>query len=164
MSVADTPQPPQGWIRTSLSNLGPWVGGGTPDRSNPRYWTNGEVPWVSPKDIKTFEIRTAVDHITEEAVSESATVMVPTGSVLVVTRSGILRHTLPVAVARRSVAVNQDLKSLTPHEGVHPDYIAYALRSFAQDILHSCSKDGTTVQSIDLPAFKRFEIPLAPRQ
>jgi type I restriction enzyme S subunit len=157
-------QLPPGWARTSLGVLGSWIGGGTPPKDNSAYWTNGDVPWVSPKDMKVFEIHDAADHITEDAVGASATVKVPTGSVLIVTRSGILRHTLPVAVTRLPVALNQDLKALVPYEGLHPDYIAYALRSFAQHILHACTKDGTTVQSIEFPALKRVEIPLAPRE
>ena len=63
------------------------------------------------------------DHISEEAVSVSATSLVPSGSLLVVTRSGILRHTLPVAMAAREVAINQDLKALLPHDAIHPPFI-----------------------------------------
>lgn len=112
--------------------------------------------------MKSFEIHETVDRITEDAVRESATSKIQAGAVLMVTRSGILRHTFPVAVACREVTLNQDLKALVPLAGLHPQYVAYALRAFARRILHTCSKDGTTVQSIEFPALKRFEIPIAP--
>ena len=79
-----------------------------------------------------------------------------------VTRSGILRHTFPVSVARVPVTLNQDLKAITPASGICPDYLTYALRAFGQTILHACTKDGTTVQSIESPTLKAFRIPIAP--
>jgi type I restriction enzyme S subunit len=154
---------PSTWTRIPLAKVGRWVGGGTPSKANPRFWTNGTIPWVSPKDMKVDVVSDAQDHITEEAIGQSATNLVETGSVLMVVRSGILRHTLPVAVTLRPVALNQDLKAVKPNENIRSDYLALALRAFQREILHECSKTGTTVQSLNLPALLGFEIPLPPR-
>ena len=162
MSESNRSDMPSSWSYASLDDLGVWAGGGTPSKSTPEFWTNGTVPWVSPKDMKSFEIHDTEDHITEEAVHSSTASHLPAGSVLVVTRSGILRHSLPVAVTRVDVAVNQDLKALKPYPEFVPDYVAYALRSDAQRILHACVKDGTTVQSVEFSEFKQFRIPVAP--
>jgi type I restriction enzyme S subunit len=102
------------------------------------------------------------DHITKEAVAQSATNLVEAGSVLIVVRSGILQHTLPVAIAERQVTLNQDLKAVMPRDSVRSDYLALALKAFEREILHTCTKTGTTVQSLELPVFLRFEIPVAP--
>jgi type I restriction enzyme, S subunit len=153
---------PPGWNLLTMGELGRWFGGGTPSKANPRFWTDGNIPWVSPKDMKRDLITDTQDHITEEAVAKSATTLVEEGSVLIVVRSGILQHTLPVAVAKRQVTLNQDLKAVKPRESIHSDYLALALKAFERDILHSCRKAGTTVQSLELPAFLRFEIPVAP--
>lgn len=161
-SLAQTHPLADSWTRKRLRDLGQWVGGGTPSKSKATYWEHGTVPWVSPKDMKKERITDSEDHITELAVSESTTNLVPAGSVLVVTRSGILRHTLPVAVAGVPVAVNQDLKVLTPKSDILPEYVAWALRAFSEDILHSCSKGGTTVNSIETKSLLDYEIPLAP--
>jgi type I restriction enzyme, S subunit len=144
-----------------LGELGTWSGGGTPSKRVASYW-NGDIPWVSPKDMKVARIRDTIDHISSEAVGESATSLVPAGSVLVVTRSGILKHTLPVAIAEREVALNQDLKALAAAEGVDPVYVAWFLRSAAQSILRECSKAGTTVSNIDTRRLLDFELPLPP--
>ena len=77
-------------------------------------------------------------------------------------RSGILKHTLPIAVTEREVALNQDLKAVTPFKEVHPDFLAMALKAFEREILQTCCKSGTTVQNIEMPAFLRFQIPLPP--
>ncbi len=153
---------PSSWSLAPLDALGLWSGGGTPSKSVSEFWRNGTIPWVSSKDMKTFEIAETEDMITEDAVRNSATSILPTGSILIVTRSGILRHTLPVAVTRIPVTVNQDLKALRPESGMEPRYIAYALKAEQQEILHSCAKDGTTVQSVEFDQLKRFRIAVAP--
>ncbi|MDO8539759.1 MAG: restriction endonuclease subunit S [Opitutaceae bacterium] len=143
-----------------LGEIGRWFGGGTPSKANPKYWTGGTIPWVSPKDMKQPLIDDAQDHITAAAVSESSTNMVEVGSVLVVARSGILQHTLPVAITTRRVALNQDIKAVEPRKDVAPEFLALALKAFEREILHTCTKTGTTVQSLELPVFQRFQIPV----
>ena len=94
-----------------------FFGGGTPLKSHPEYFT-GSIPWVSPKDMKSLVINDSIDHITEEAIAHSTTNLVPTNSVLMVIRSGILKHTLPVAVNSLPVTINQDMKAFVPNETV----------------------------------------------
>lgn len=153
---------PKTWARISLGELGAWVGGGTPSKARPAFWASGRIPWVSPKDMKVDVIRDAADHITHAGVAGSSASIVAAGSVLVVVRSGILRHSLPVAITAVEVALNQDLKALTPAFGVDAGYVAWALRRYEQEILRSCTKAGTTVQSVEMPQFSSFSIPLAP--
>lgn len=162
MSEREATDLPPSWCWAALGDLGDWAGGGTPSKFNPLFWEDGDVPWVSPKDMKTFDIFDSEDHITESAIKSSATNLLPANSVLVVTRSGILRHTFPVAVARVPVTLNQDLKGITPHGGIKPGYLARALTAFGDRIIHSCTKDGTTVQSIETSLLQKYEIPLAP--
>jgi len=153
---------PNGWTRVSMGDVGRWVGGGTPSKANPRFWNNGTIPWVSPKDMKVNLIDDTQDHITHEAVEKSTTNLVEPGSLLIVVRSGILQHTLPIAVTGRQVALNQDLKAVKPKEHIRSDYLALALKAREREILQTCTKTGTTVQSLELPVFLRYEIPLAP--
>lgn len=89
-------------------------------------------------------------------------VLYPPGSVLMVTRSGILLHTFPVALACTVLTVNQDIKVLRPAEGVQPKFAFFMLKNFATEILSTCSKDGTTVQSIDSEKLENFKFPLPP--
>ena len=153
---------PQDWTLIELGEVGHWFGGGTPSKTVERYWSLGTIPWVSPKDMKSARVGDAQDHITDEAVRNSATNLVAAGSVLVVARSGILKHTLPVAVSTKPVAINQDLKAVKPVGPVNAEYLALALKTYEQEILHSCTKTGTTVHNIELPTFLKFKIPVAP--
>lgn len=145
---------------TCLRDLGDWSGGNTPSKANAAYWTDGTIPWVSPKDMKVDEITSSEDQVSEVALKDGRVSMIPEGSLLVVTRSGILSHTLPVAVTKTPVTINQDLKALTPKPGVLPKYVAHALRGASRRILKECSKHGTTVASIETNALLDFKIPL----
>jgi type I restriction enzyme S subunit len=153
---------PEGWVWTKLGGLGQWVGGGTPSKANPAFWNAGDIPWVSPKDMKVAIIGNTEDKITKEAVELSSAKYVPAGSVLMVMRSGILRHTFPVAVSDRVVTLNQDLRAITPHQNINPAYISRYLTLSSSRIINYCAKDGTTVNSIDAVSLEKFLIPLAP--
>jgi type I restriction enzyme, S subunit len=151
---------PRGWTLTTLGALGRWRGGGTPSKARADYWRNGVIPWVSPKDMKRHLIGEAQDYITLDAVQSSATPLVPKGSVLVVTRSGVLRHSFPVAITTRDVAINQDIKAVTPFAGIDARFLAAQLRANAAAILSSCAKSGTTVDSLDFDRLKSFPFSL----
>jgi type I restriction enzyme S subunit len=112
--------------------------------------------------MKRRLIEDAADKLSESALSHSSTKLVPPGSVLIVTRSGILQHSVPVAVTAREVAINQDLKALVPRPGVNARFVAAQLRASAREILDAAMKSGTTVESLDFDRLKAFEIPLAP--
>ncbi len=93
-----------------LRDLGNWSGGNTPSKTNPAYWTDGTMPWVSPKDMKVDEIVSSEDHVTKAALDDGRVSLIPEGSILFVTRSGILAHTFPVAITKLPVTINQDLR------------------------------------------------------
>ncbi|WP_448231550.1 restriction endonuclease subunit S [Microbacterium lacticum] len=113
------------WERVPLKELGDWYGGGTPSKSNPAFWTDGDVPWLSPKDMGPEVLHRTQDHVTSEAVSGSSTKLVPAGSVAVVTRSGILQRTIPVSIVPFATTMNQDMKAVVPRAGIDPRWIAW---------------------------------------
>jgi type I restriction enzyme S subunit len=152
---------PANWESWPLSDVGDWLGGGTPSSTNPDFW-DGEIPWVSPKDMKVNCISSTQDHITSEAVRSSATKLISPPAVLFVTRSGILAHSFPVATTNIEVTVNQDIKAILPVEVVSSLYLAWALRSLERRVLSTCSKHGTTVHSIEISALRALRVPIPP--
>jgi type I restriction enzyme, S subunit len=147
------------WPTAMLGKLTKMVGGGTPSKNREDYW-NGNIPWVSPKDMSFREIYDAKDHITKAAINGSATQVVPTGSILMVVRSGILVRRFPVAIARVPVALNQDMKAILPGELLQPEFLAYVLVASEQTVLGQCVKRGATVHSIDIGKLQRLEFPI----
>lgn len=98
--------------------------------------------------------------ITEIAVKQSSTTLLKEGAILIVTRSGILRKYLPVAKNTVPIAINQDIKALIPNNQVSADYLLQVLSECGPDILSTCMKTGTTVESIEYAWLKKYQIPL----
>jgi len=138
------------------------IGGGTPSKARADFWA-GDIPWVSPKDMKAFRISGAQDHITPAAVADSATQIVPTSSVLVVVRSGILQHSIPIAINQVPVALNQDMKALIPSAVLMPDFLAYFIAGSQERLLAAWRKEGTTVESIEMEDLANTACPVPPR-
>lgn len=152
---------PDRWTWSTFEEIGEWNGGGTPSKRKTSYW-EGDIPWVSPKDMKRLQISDTQDHVTEKAISESATKMIPKDSILFVTRSGILEHSLPTARARVDVTINQDLKALSLDEHLDPQFVLYYTCAVESQILRACSKDGTTVASLQSSKLYNYPIPVPP--
>lgn len=146
----------------TLAELCVFRHGGTPSKANPTYW-GGDIPWISPKDMKSSLLISSQDSVTPLGVEESATSVVPEGSILVVARSGILAHTLPVAQVGTPVAFNQDIKAIqVASASVSPDYVYWFLRSQESDVLRRGVKKGATVHSLQSGFLENLRIPLLP--
>jgi type I restriction enzyme S subunit len=152
---------PIAWNLLRLKHIVQFLGGGTPSKDNLEYW-QGDIPWVSPKDMKSWIVSDTVDKITEEAVAGSATKVVGPGTVLIVVRSGILNHTIPVALSGSEVALNQDLKALKAQAAVVPEYLAYFIAGMQSLLLFAWRKEGATVESLELDLIANTLIPLPP--
>ncbi|GBQ08539.1 restriction endonuclease subunit S [Saccharibacter floricola] len=153
---------PEGWKLSNLGLIGKWAGGKTPSKANDSFWSNGTIPWVSPKDMITGKIFSTEDYITQVAIQENKNRLYPSGSIVVVTRSGILRKKLPVAIVEVPFTVNQDIKVLPDNKNIISEYIYNYIMCFEKIILKSCQKEGTTVESIDTDSFLSFPISLPP--
>ncbi len=154
---------PEHWNVRRLKFLTKVIGGGTPSTGNSKYW-NGDIPWVSPKDMKSDLIDSAQDNITELGAAESATKVVQPNTVLIVVRSGILRHTIPVARNTVAVALNQDMKGFTPENGLTPEYLHLLIVGNQKQLLPLWSKPGCTVESLEVELMMNTGIPAPPVQ
>ena len=89
VKTSDTPhyenvpfEVPEGWVWTTLGEVGTWQSGGTPSRSNKTYY-GGNIPWLKTGDLNDGLISYIPESITEEAVANSSAKINPTGSVLI---------------------------------------------------------------------------------
>ena len=150
---------PGGWALVRLESLGFYHGGHTPSMSEPSFW-GGNILWVSAKDMKCDVIIDTQDKITHKGAA--ALQMVNADSLVLVTRSGILKHTFPVAIVKTPCTINQDLKAFVPYCTEVTQYLALCLRALQAVILKRYRKKGMTVQSIIWESFIRMPIPLPP--
>ena len=150
----------RGWDLLQITKVCERIfGGGTPPKSHPEYF-KGTIPWVSPKDMKSCFVTDSIDHITETAVQNSTTNLVPQNSVLMVIRSGILKHDLPVAINLIPVTINQDMKAFIPNEKVTAEYLMYYFKAIEKDILSGVR--GVTADNIDFKSFQSRRIVVPP--
>jgi type I restriction enzyme S subunit len=141
------------WVKSVL-------GGGTPSTNKTEFW-KGTIPWVSPKDMKVPNIVETEDYVTELAIDGSAIQLILPNNILMVVRSGILKHTLPLAINSVPVTLNQDMKAFQPIERIGSQYFYFVLKGFSNSILANCKKIGSTVDSLTMEDLLNFEIPIA---
>ena len=150
---------PVSWI--PLREFGVWSGGGTPSKSRADYWDEGNIPWITPKDMRSSKIQNSMMNITDRAVRESNVKLIEAPSIALVVRSSILQHTFPVAQIDVDATFNQDMKTLVvDSDRFERRYIYYALLANGQEILRQTSKQGGSVNSLVVPRLMDFEIPV----
>lgn len=147
------------YTKISLKNCGKWFSGGTPDKRNNDYWNHGTIKWVSSQEVKGTHIQDTTYKITHKAIAESTTTIAPAYSLLLVTRSGILKHSIPVAYISEDMAINQDIKALIPKEGIDYYYLLSYLKYKEKELVSTYVKTGTTVESIIMNLFLKLEVP-----
>lgn len=155
----------ESWEEKKLGEVGLWLGGGTPSTSREEYWDNGNILWITSKDMKSAVIEDTLMKVNEIGVKNSSANYIEKPAILVVMRSGILRRTFPVAMVKKPFTVNQDLKAIVPDKD-DLEFLFWMLLSNERRILDSCMKNGTTVESINSNALKAFafKCPTLPEQ
>ena len=149
-----------GWKENTLEDLVTIVGGGTPSKRNDKFW-NGDIPWVSPKDMKSEIINDSINHITSDAIGKSSAKLIDPGAVLIVVRSGILARKIPVGVTTRSTTVNQDIKALIPNQKILPEFLLKLMQASEKYLLEKVSK-GATVHRLQTDSIKGLKVFLPP--
>lgn len=116
------------WAEHRLGDVVKFRSGGTPSKSEQRYW-DGDIPWLSSKDLTELRIYDAPLHVTEVGV-ENGTRLMPENTVMFVVRGMSLATEFRVSITRRPCTFNQDLKAVECGEEILPDFLFYSL--FAQ--------------------------------
>ncbi len=148
------------WV--PLRDVGTWYGGGTPSKSVREYWENGDIPWLSPKDMSVDTLTATEDHIAAKALEKSTVRLVPAGSVAFVVRSNVLRRRFPVALVPFAVTLNQDMRAVVPRDGIVVEYLAQVCRARADAILAVAGRADGSMAAIQSSAFLDFKIPIPP--
>lgn len=119
------------WEETKLGDSGKFTGGGTPSKDNNGYWA-GKNPWISSSDISEdsiHDIRIS-RFISDEAIQETATKLVPANSILLVSRVGVGK----LAITQKAICTSQDFTNFTPAKD-DLIFLAYYLKSLRKFFL-----------------------------
>jgi type I restriction enzyme S subunit len=135
------------------------TGGGTPARDRPEYF-QGRIPWLTSKDMKGDYIWDTEEHITETAIRESATNLVPASSILLVVKSKVLMHRLPVAIAKVALCHGQDIKSIQCSDALRPEFARFVLKFHERHLLNLAR--GANTEGLTLPMLEELPVPTVP--
>ena len=152
---------PAHWKVVALRFLVDVASGATPDTGKPELW-DGEIPWVSPKDMKRDEIDDAQDHVSPAALSGGALRLVEPGTVLIVVRGMILAHSFPTATTTNPVTINQDMKALRCRPMLEGQYLRDFFRGLAEHIVSLADSSAHGTRKLETQVLGRLEVCVPP--
>ena len=134
------------------------VSGGTPSRSKPNYWNNGNIPWIKIKDMKSKYIDSAEEFITEEGLNNSSTKMLKRDTILY----SIFATLGEVGILKIDACTNQAIAGLSLKEdsNILKEYLYYYLKSKKKDV-NNLGR-GVAQNNINLSLLRKFRIPVIP--
>lgn len=115
------------WETGTISNLGTVIGGSTPSKARPEYYTKNGIAWITPKDLsinKSKFITHGESDITELGLKNSSATVMPEGTVLFSSRAPIGY----IAIAAGNITTNQGFKSVVPNAEIGTAYVYYYLK------------------------------------
>ena len=148
------------WKTYKLGDCVNFLSGGTPSKKNPEYW-GGNIPWVSCKDMKKAYLYDSQDHITEKGAANGTRFVSPE-TILIVVRGMILGQHFPVAIAKRKMAFNQDLKALQCAPNVDPKFLFHWLRGKSYEILGIVDEAAHGTKRLQTDRLQNFPLHLPP--
>nr|MBQ4454166.1 restriction endonuclease subunit S [Clostridia bacterium] len=143
------------WKTCTIADIGTVVGGATPSTKKIENYENGNIAWVTPKDLAGFSGR-FISHgernITEIGLKSCSTQMMPKHSVLFSSRAPIGY----VAIANNELCTNQGFKSVVPNENTDYMFLYYLLRYNKEKIENMGS--GTTFKEVSGNTMRGIEV------
>lgn len=146
------------WKHIKLGNISEVIGGGTPSTKNYDFW-NGNIPWLTPKDLSGYNnryISRGERNITKLGLQNSSARMLPKGAVLLTSRAPIGY----IAIAENDVCTNQGFKSIVLKDGYCPEFFYYLLKNNIDYIVGMGS--GSTFAEISGTQVKNLEFTVPP--
>jgi len=149
------------WQSKPLSEVVAIRSGGTPSREVQKYW-GGHIPWVTAKDMKRFYIESAEETLTQDGCDQLGSIASP-GDVLVLVR-GNLAAGVPVGIATRAIAFNQDVKLLQPATSISGEFLGRYLSGLPEVLQTQLTITGHGVGRLDTGQLRRVTIRFPDRQ
>jgi type I restriction enzyme, S subunit len=148
------------WKQATVGEIATgFLSGGTPDTSQPGFW-DGDIPWITSKWLgKSLEITDGEKLISQDAVSRSATKVVPKDSIIFATRVGVGK----VGINRIDLAINQDLAGVLIDNDEHDiKFLAYQLGIDSIQQYVAMNKRGATIKGVTRECLAQIRLNLPP--
>ncbi|MBO0938209.1 restriction endonuclease subunit S [Fibrella sp. HMF5335] len=146
------------WVCEKLGNVSSWKSGGTPSKENATYW-NGDIPWISASSMRGTKYHNSEIKLTKEGL-ENGSRLAKKGSFLILVRGSMLFKTIPIGIATRDVAFNQDVKAVEIDESISKKYALYWFLASEHKILSLVVGTGIGAGKLELDDLKNLQITL----
>jgi type I restriction enzyme S subunit len=147
-----------GWQLRPLGQCAKFLSGGTPNKSRDEFW-QGEIPWVSSGEMIQSHIYDTELHINEEGAREGSR-LIPANTVLAVVRGMSLAKEFRVAITKREMAFNQDLKAFFCVPDVESEFLFYALVARREYIRELATEASHGTKKLETDVLSAFKIPI----
>ena len=148
---------PKKFELVNLGNLGDWKSGGTPSRANNKYYM-GNIPWLSSGELNELFTYKSIEHITEEAINNSAVKLIEEDSLLLgMYDTAALKST----INRVKCTCNQAIAFAKIEEKKASTIYIYFYIQFAKDHLKRQQR-GVRQKNLNLSMIKDLSVVLPP--
>ena len=113
-------------------------------------------------EVKSDVLQDTSLHITQDAVNSCSTRLLPAGTLVLVVRSGILQHTVPVALLGKPMTINQDVKAIRFASKMLSKFFYYFVKGNNDSLLKALLKDKSTVDNINFEYLKSLPVQVPP--
>lgn len=144
------------WETKKLGELARFYSGGTPSKSIAEYW-DGNIPWISAKNMKTDRVSTSELFITQEGL-DNGSKLAPRGSLLLLVRGSGLFNGIPICYVEEAVAYNQDIKCIQSCSEVENEYIYYWLKANSEYLQKRLDVTGIGAGKFDTNFLSELEV------
>jgi len=147
----------ESWEMVELGEICDLIGGGTPSKENRNYWIDGKIKWISAKHFKGDFLCESDQKITEAAVIDSSTKVIPANTIIMVSRVSLGK----IAITKDRFAINQDITALQiKNKGVDTNFLFHLLKGMSTHFEES--GQGLGVKGLTREFIRQIKIPLPP--
>ena len=152
-----------GWEIKPLGEVCSLMTGGTPKRSEPSYFENGNIKWLVSGDIHQREILDCEGRITEAGLENSSARELPLNSVMIAL-NGQGKTRGAVALLRTKATCNQSLVSIMPNDTgqILPEFLYANLHGRYEELRKMTGDSGNDRRGLNMPLIRSIQIPIAP--
>jgi type I restriction enzyme S subunit len=147
---------PGGWVWTRLGEICFTTSGGTPSRKNEKYF-DGNIPWLKSGELNNGTIISAEESITEDAIKNSSTKIIPKGTLLIALYGATVGK---LGILGIDAAINQAVCAISTNNSLDQKFLFWYLRSYRNELLNA--RKGGAQPNISQQIVNDIPLPLPP--
>ena len=151
---------PEGWSVKKLEDCCSMSSGGTPSKSNSDFW-NGDIPWISASAMRGIYFSSSEEKITELGLQKGSR-SVNKGDLLLLVRGSMLWNYIPIGIATRKLAFNQDVKGISVKNNITNQFLLYWFKTNEHLIKNMVVGTGIGAGKLDTQELNNIKILLPP--